>query len=156
LQADFHGALMKAHRLGPFCRLTRRSLPRYRRRTKEQREVTKPELGSKRRCQKCGAKFFDLNKDPIICPKCRTLFQHAGRAQSAAAKDQDDKEKAIRSVKIDRASQDQVETFDDKVVEPAANDTAIEGDAPVVPFVEQEDEDDDIAALIDGGIGTDE
>ena len=28
--------------------------------------------GEKHRCSNCGAKFFDLNKKPIICPKCNT------------------------------------------------------------------------------------
>jgi uncharacterized protein (TIGR02300 family) len=36
--------------------------------------VTKPELGTKRRCNSCTAKFFDLNKDPIVCPKCMAVF----------------------------------------------------------------------------------
>ena len=26
--------------------------------------------GKKRICASCGTKFYDLNKDPIICPKC--------------------------------------------------------------------------------------
>ena len=26
--------------------------------------------GKKRICASCRAKFYDLNKDPIICPKC--------------------------------------------------------------------------------------
>ncbi|MDG6094873.1 TIGR02300 family protein [Acetobacter sp. AN02] len=29
-----------------------------------------PELGSKRVCVSCGAKFYDLCKDPAVCPKC--------------------------------------------------------------------------------------
>jgi uncharacterized protein (TIGR02300 family) len=37
-------------------------------------DVTKPELGTKRRCNSCEAKFFDLNTDPIICPKCLAVF----------------------------------------------------------------------------------
>ncbi len=28
--------------------------------------------GEKHVCSNCGAKFFDLNKKPIICPKCNT------------------------------------------------------------------------------------
>jgi uncharacterized protein (TIGR02300 family) len=35
--------------------------------------VAKPELGTKRLCGSCGAKFYDLNKDPIVCPKCNTV-----------------------------------------------------------------------------------
>jgi uncharacterized protein (TIGR02300 family) len=37
--------------------------------------VTKPELGAKRRCNSCETKFFDLNKAPIICPKCNAVFE---------------------------------------------------------------------------------
>ncbi|MBW7850452.1 MAG: TIGR02300 family protein [Rhodospirillales bacterium] len=32
--------------------------------------------GTKRRCQSCGAHFYDLNKDPIVCPKCHATYQH--------------------------------------------------------------------------------
>jgi len=35
--------------------------------------VAKAELGTKRLCANCGAKFYDLNKDPIHCPKCGTV-----------------------------------------------------------------------------------
>jgi uncharacterized protein (TIGR02300 family) len=37
------------------------------------RTVAKPELGTKRLCSNCGAKFYDLSKDPIVCPKCSTV-----------------------------------------------------------------------------------
>jgi uncharacterized protein (TIGR02300 family) len=51
--------------------------------------VAKPELGTKRLCAGCGAKFYDLNKDPIVCPKCETVFQAVvpvtrGRSDQAA------------------------------------------------------------------------
>jgi uncharacterized protein (TIGR02300 family) len=36
--------------------------------------VAKPELGTKRLCGSCGAKFYDLSKDPIVCPKCHTVM----------------------------------------------------------------------------------
>src|SRR5215470_15672418 len=39
--------------------------------------VAKPELGTKRLCANCGAKFYDLSKDPIICPKCQTVMELA-------------------------------------------------------------------------------
>jgi uncharacterized protein (TIGR02300 family) len=39
--------------------------------------VAKPELGTKRLCANCGAKFYDLNKDPITCPKCHTVMEVA-------------------------------------------------------------------------------
>ena len=36
--------------------------------------MAKSELGTKRLCASCGAKFYDLSKDPIVCPKCETVF----------------------------------------------------------------------------------
>src|SRR3954468_21814664 len=50
--------------------------------------VAKPELGSKRLCTHCGAKFYDLNKDPIVCPKWQHVLELApvarGRPDAAA------------------------------------------------------------------------
>lgn len=31
-----------------------------------------PDRGKKRTCPSCGAVFYDLNRTPIICPKCET------------------------------------------------------------------------------------
>ncbi len=37
--------------------------------------MAKPEWGMKRHCASCGAAFYDLKKDPIVCPKCGVTFQ---------------------------------------------------------------------------------
>jgi uncharacterized protein (TIGR02300 family) len=37
--------------------------------------MAKAEWGTKRRCTSCGAVFYDLKKDPIICPRCNTVHQ---------------------------------------------------------------------------------
>ena len=34
--------------------------------------MSKPEWGTKRTCQGCGVRFYDLNRAQIICPKCGT------------------------------------------------------------------------------------
>jgi uncharacterized protein (TIGR02300 family) len=39
--------------------------------------MTKPELGMKRLCVQCGAKFYDLHHSPITCPKCGSIFESA-------------------------------------------------------------------------------
>ena len=36
--------------------------------------MSKPEWGTKRICQSCGARFYDLRDSPIECPKCGTIF----------------------------------------------------------------------------------
>ncbi|MFT8550600.1 MAG: TIGR02300 family protein [Acetobacter okinawensis] len=34
--------------------------------------MSQPDLGTKRVCVSCGARFYDLNRAPAICPKCGT------------------------------------------------------------------------------------
>ncbi len=36
--------------------------------------MVKPEWGVKRVCQSCAAKFYDLRRSPITCPKCAAPF----------------------------------------------------------------------------------
>ena len=31
-------------------------------------------LGIKRHCPSCGARYYDLNKDPAVCPACEIVF----------------------------------------------------------------------------------
>ena len=45
--------------------------------------MAKPELGTKRLCGSCGAKFYDLHHDPIVCPKCATVFVPPAPAPAA-------------------------------------------------------------------------
>jgi uncharacterized protein (TIGR02300 family) len=52
--------------------------------------VAKPEWGSKRICLNCGARFYDMNRDPIVCPACSTVLdpvaQNRPRRSRAAPK----------------------------------------------------------------------
>ncbi|MEE8622478.1 MAG: TIGR02300 family protein, partial [Alphaproteobacteria bacterium] len=34
--------------------------------------MAKPEWGTKRTCPHCGARFYDLRRETIVCPKCDT------------------------------------------------------------------------------------
>ncbi len=45
--------------------------------------MAKPELGTKRLCTNCSTKFYDLNKEPIVCPKCHTVMELATVAARA-------------------------------------------------------------------------
>ncbi len=59
-----------------------------------------PKLGTKRVCEACGAKFYDLNKSPAVCPKCGHAYDPAAAmatdepvrdiAPTAAEKETDD------------------------------------------------------------------
>jgi uncharacterized protein (TIGR02300 family) len=122
--------------------------------------VAKPELGTKRQCQNCAAKFFDLNKDPIICPKCGTVFQGAAaaRARPAAKAEEEEDTGLATPAGVEVVSLDEVEASE-KAAEPAVDDIDVEEDAeaPDDPFLEEEEEDDDdVTNLIDGDIAPDE
>lgn len=36
--------------------------------------MANPEWGTKRICQNCGTKFYDLRREPILCPKCHAEY----------------------------------------------------------------------------------
>ena len=121
--------------------------------------MAKPELGTKRQCQNCSAKFFDLNKDPIICPKCATVFQGVtARAQRATEKDEEEDELAVAPAGIELVSLDEVEATEEKAAAPTDDDIEVEDDeAPDDTFLEEEEDDAaDVTTLIDGDIAPDE
>ncbi len=120
--------------------------------------MAKPELGAKRQCQSCGVKFFDLNKSPILCPKCGAVFHAAPltRATRVAETEEEaevDKE-TLETVSLDEVAADEskIETVD------IDEDVEIEDEADVDDtfLEEEEEEDDDVTGLIDGDIETDE
>jgi len=119
--------------------------------------VAKPELGSKRQCASCSTKFFDLNRNPIVCPKCGTVFVTA--IASAAHEDEADEEvgEAVPA-NVELVSLEDAEGGDAKAAEPVAEDIDVEDDgAADETFLEEEEEDaDDVSNLIDGEISPDE
>jgi len=48
--------------------------------------VAKPEWGVKRFCGGCGARFYDMRRDPIVCPKCGVTHDPIGLVKSARLK----------------------------------------------------------------------
>ena len=124
--------------------------------------MAKPELGAKHQCQNCATKFFDLNRDPILCPKCGAVFvplpiaRTPARASAAAAvRDEGEVEQENAGVEI--VSLDEAEAGEKP--EPATDDDIEVDDTPADDntFLEEEEEgDDDVADLIDGEIEDDE
>jgi uncharacterized protein (TIGR02300 family) len=48
--------------------------------------VVKPEWGTKRICLNCGARFYDLQRDPIACPACATPFDPSAQNRPRRAR----------------------------------------------------------------------
>ena len=127
--------------------------------------MAKPDLGSKRQCQNCGTKFFDLGKSPIICPKCGTVFVVASAAASARASRAApaDDEEAETENGAEVVALEDADAIDDGKVAPvvAEEDADVEDDPAAADdddtFLEEEEEDDaDVADLIDGDIEEDD
>ncbi|MGH6796124.1 MAG: TIGR02300 family protein [Methylocella sp.] len=117
--------------------------------------MAKPELGNKHQCQNCGARFFDMNKSPITCPKCGTIF-HASplsrMAHHAEVADEEDTPAGAGTVLVPI---EEADAGEDKVAAVADDDTEIE--AVDDTFLEEEEEDSgDVGDLIDGEMGDDE
>ena len=109
--------------------------------------MTKAELGQKRVCMSCAAKFYDLNKDPIICPKCGTVFDTSAavkpRRVRAAAEDKPAKKKLPKLAEV--ADAELPDTgVDDAVVENDEEDEGVIEDAS-----ELGEDDDDMAEVIE-------
>ena len=89
--------------------------------------MDKNSLGNKRICVGCGAKFYDLGKNPAPCPKCRTAndinaqFRVRRKSKATVEVDNDDplikqkakqeaKQEATQRTRQQRASLEEQET----------------------------------------------
>jgi uncharacterized protein (TIGR02300 family) len=129
--------------------------------------VVNAELGTKRTCPNCAARFYDLLKNPIQCPKCSTSFVAAailpskGEYPAAAAP------KPREKVEADPAESSDVELISLEDVEEDGKDDdetagiedvdlgeeAAEGEEDDAFLVVEEEEGDNVTGLIDGGSG---
>lgn len=105
--------------------------------------MAKPELGTKRTCTSCGARFYDLEKMPVVCPKCEASFVPDILLPS--------KETFASQAKPAE------KPAEEKTEEVKKEDT---GDVEVVSLDEVEeavdDEDDEVAAIADVDLGDDD
>ncbi len=118
--------------------------------------MAKPDLGNKHTCQNCGTKFFDLNKTPVVCPKCGTVQQATTRTARAVVVEKDE-ETSDQGVEI--VSLDEVEAAETSLEATVDDDVELEdeGGDDDDTFLEEEEEDsDDVTGLIDGDLAPDE
>jgi uncharacterized protein (TIGR02300 family) len=138
------------------------------------RTVAKPELGTKRLCASCGAKFYDLNKDPIHCPKCEALYVIApivtrGRPEPAAAAPRAapvEEVAVAEPAEIETVSLEEADAEAAGTKKPVPGEPEVEGEEVEIDetlddddstFIEeQEEEDADVTDIIGGDIETEE
>ena len=134
--------------------------------------MAKPELGTKRLCPGCGAKYYDLNKDPIACPKCGTVFEAApvvtafaagygaARAAAAPAEEAVPETQEAEFVSLEEADAEaQGAKKPGEAAEAEEEDVEIEtaiDDDDSTFIEEQEEEDADVTDIIGGDIENEE
>ena len=92
--------------------------------------MAKPELGLKRVCVSCGTKFYDLTKQPAVCPKCGAE-QPAEQPRARRAAAPLPEEKVKKRAATPDAEGDEVELDD------------VDAEAGIEDADELEDEDDE-------------
>src|SRR3954447_19063481 len=93
--------------------------------------MSKPEIGTKRQCTNCGAKYFDLRKSPSVCPKCGAVYQVAGlkarEVFQGAAKPVPETE--VENSEVELVSLSEVEEREDKVTGVDEDDLKVEAES---------------------------
>ena len=110
--------------------------------------MAKAELGLKRVCLGCGARFYDLNKIPAFCPHCGKEFDPLASSrssrfrQSEVAKNQSKKSKAKKSKQSGASSPKDIELEDDdeEIQDIEGLDVTTEDDEVLAEDMEDEDE----------------
>ncbi len=121
--------------------------------------MSKPEWGIKRICQSCGAKFYDLQSSPIICPGCGTKFDpdamlRGRRTRSAATPKAAPVKAAEKTPKVDTVTNDEdtPEPGEVKVAEEKPDTDEDLGDAGDGNLIEDTSElgedDDDVSEVV--------
>jgi uncharacterized protein (TIGR02300 family) len=128
--------------------------------------VTKAELGTKRLCPNCGAKYYDLNKDPVVCPRCGAEFEMPAAkarpqtARPAVAEEEPEAEAEAPAAELVSLEEADAEATDSGAVkiELGDDDEVIEGDDEEDDTFLADDEDeegDDVSGII-GDVDEDE
>lgn len=109
--------------------------------------MAKPEWGLKRICLGCGARFYDMKRDPINCPKCDARFDPTAvtrprRSRAAAVAAADAAKKVEAEAKNSDSDDAELDTDLDVGVEDDEDDPLIEDTSDL-------NEEDDVSGVIE-------
>ncbi|MEQ8194089.1 MAG: TIGR02300 family protein [Rhodospirillales bacterium] len=108
--------------------------------------MAKEEWGTKRACPSCGARFYDLRRSPIECPKCEHTFEAVTPSRPPrGAAEKVEKAAAVAAVAVDLVSSKKsksADAADDEDGEDGEDDIEIDVDIDIDD--DEDDEDDDV------------
>jgi uncharacterized protein (TIGR02300 family) len=116
--------------------------------------VAKPEWGTKRICPNCGARYYDLLRDPVICPKCSTPFDPEAFLRARRARPAVPVEKELEPVVADDIDADiepeEIEAVEEEEEAGVALEEGEEEEEELIEDASELGEDeDDMAEVID-------
>ena len=113
--------------------------------------MAKPEWGTKRVCQSCGTRFYDLMRTPCTCPKCgaavETEVVFKPRRQSAEARAAAKLAPAAELGTAVVAEAEDIEAIEDEDAEPAEGKD--EDDGLMEDVADLGEDDDDMAEVME-------
>ncbi len=119
--------------------------------------MAKPEWGAKRTCLGCGAKFYDMGRNPITCPACDEPFAVAAPSRSRRTRKEEPKAAPVAAPVAAAVAADDGETAEEDEVDALAaevddlldDDEDDEEDAVATLADDDEEDDDDVLAEAD-------
>lgn len=130
--------------------------------------MAKPEWGVKRICPSCGARYYDMRKDPPVCPSCGTTFDPEALLRSRRARPMpvDDLKKPVKGAadeetldieteeeELDEAAveigEDDADVADDLGTDDVADDVVDEDEDVLLEDADELDDGDDMGEVVD-------
>ena len=114
--------------------------------------MAKPEWGTKRICPSCGTRYYDMIRDPIVCPKCSTPFDPEAFLKSRRSRPAPPIEKELEPVGAEEIDAD-VETEEAEPAEEGEEGVPLEENEEDEELIEDASElgedEDDMAEVIE-------
>ena len=133
--------------------------------------MSKPEWGIKRICPSCGIKYYDFDKSPITCPKCKFEFDpdlllKSRKGWGVHNKVEENNKNSVEEDKITSSNDEELENInqDEEIIDIDDNNTIeteiketinepveqdIEENDSDIPFIEEELDENDISVEIE-------
>lgn len=115
--------------------------------------ATNKDRGTKRTCQnsECSARFYDLNRNPIVCPICGSKYAIAHSPVGAAALAEEKVQRKVKKPEFEPAAseaeaEDALADVDAEEGDDAGADEADE------TFLEEEEDDGNVSDIVGGPV----
>ena len=117
--------------------------------------MAKPEWGNKHICPSCGARYYDLQREPVVCPKCATpydpeAFLRARRSRPAVQPERElEPVGAEVGTETETEEEEEIETAEDEEDAGALEEAEEEDEELIEDASELGEDEDDMAEVID-------